>query len=299
MNKKCEQFKNYLHSSGAINALKEALASVYRMEPWPANPIDFICLSLPIVSLTTEADKSKEEVQHLQNLIPNKEAKKDLQNEIGKNVEDEKRSLDENGLETVRLGPSWSIDEDQEMIRMVEKLSQESSGEEKKTDEIPIQEIEKQSKVSSPGSQSPDEEAKKLSQPLSQEENKTVESPIQEVDKPSKVGSLSPDEKAKKDLQNETAKNVKRSLDESEIEVMGADPNWHFDVDRDVIQMMEMLSQASSQEEKETDKQEDVDKQSEINSPDSQSPEQKVEESEVSQKLKPNQKNRKNRKSRN
>lgn len=67
MDESCEHSLNYLHSSSSINALKEALESLYRLDVWPANPTDCICHNFPcgenetIVCSATEINELRKE----------------------------------------------------------------------------------------------------------------------------------------------------------------------------------------------------------------------------------------------
>lgn len=168
LDKKCENFKEYLHSSGAINALKEALAAVYRLEDWPADPIAMICPILScgqnetVASSTGEIDNSGEE---LHNSYPNEESK-----EEDKRVEFEENVGENRELEVMLSRPPSSAfveefeegNQDDDMIQIVDELTDPTHKEDllDHGQQISTQEVDNQSKLDGPDSPSTEQDMK-------------------------------------------------------------------------------------------------------------------------------------------
>lgn len=162
MDEKCDEFKSYLHSSGAMKALKEALASVYRLESWPANPIDFICQNLPceqnetIAGLTNELEELRKIVEYLRSTVPKKESNENLPDEESKDIGIKvNENSNEHEPEIVLVSLSSDVEresekDDPEAIEVAVELNQTTSQEDDETDQILVQEVDKQNELNDP-----------------------------------------------------------------------------------------------------------------------------------------------------
>lgn len=183
MDGKCHQFQNYLHSSGMMKALKEALASLFRLESWPANPIDFVCHNLlseqneTVASLTNELEELRNKVQYLRNIVPEEEFReKKIHDEKRKNIEEVNKISEEHESEIVLIQPVNDINQDskesdQETILMIEELDRKVSQEDEKSDQIPKRESEKLSEINGSNSLKNESEIR-VKQPISNRWNK-------------------------------------------------------------------------------------------------------------------------------
>lgn len=151
MDEKCNQFQKYLHSSGTLKALKEALTSLFRLESWPANPLEFICQKLS--SNQNELAELREEVQYLQNIVPDEELRGDIHDEIGKMSGEVSEHSDEHELD-ILIPPGNDVNQDskgsdQEETQMVSQ-----------SDEISKRENEELNKNSGQNTDKPKQEVK-------------------------------------------------------------------------------------------------------------------------------------------
>lgn len=127
MDGKCDQFHKYLHSTGAMKALIDALASLFRLESWPANPVDFICQHLSFEQNVTTASLTNE-LEELRIIVPEEELKEDMYDEIRELIGEMNENSVEHEADTILMPKSNddnqdSKESDQETIQ----LSQEDN----------------------------------------------------------------------------------------------------------------------------------------------------------------------------
>lgn len=146
MDGRCDQFQKYLHSSGAIKAIIDALVSLYYLESWPENPIDFICRELPseqneiIASLTNELEDLQKELQYQR--IPGEEFIDDTNVEISNIAGEASGDTDEHEAEVNLISSNSDVDQKnkesgQEIIQLPEEqVSQEDKESIEKPNEI-------------------------------------------------------------------------------------------------------------------------------------------------------------------
>ena len=135
MDTKSDEFIAYLHSTDTINALKEALASLYRLESWPANPIEFICQKLSSEESVTMASLANELDDLRKEELPEEDLGENLNDEIKEDIEKaNEKSGDESEMILIRPDNDASdnqenegVDQEsiQESILIVEDLDQE------------------------------------------------------------------------------------------------------------------------------------------------------------------------------